>query len=104
VRCQAGTREVGAVFGLEVSRLARSNADLARLPELARLTSTLVIDNDGVYDLSDINDRLLLGLKSQMSELLCLYRHNSSYADFPVMPPMRRWRAAGRACFRERSA
>ena len=60
--------EVGAVFGLEVSRLARSNADLARLLELARLTSTLVIDSDGVYDLSDINDRLLLGMKSQMSE------------------------------------
>jgi DNA invertase Pin-like site-specific DNA recombinase len=60
--------EVGAVFGLEVSRLARSNADLARLLELARLTGTLVIDNDGVYELSDINDRLLLGLKSQMSE------------------------------------
>jgi DNA invertase Pin-like site-specific DNA recombinase len=60
--------EAGAVFGLEVSRLARSNADLARLLELARLTGTLVIDNDGVYDLSDINDRLLLGLKSQMSE------------------------------------
>ena len=60
--------EVGAVFGLEVSRLARSNADLARLLELARLTATLVIDNDGVYELSDINDRLLLGLKSQMSE------------------------------------
>jgi DNA invertase Pin-like site-specific DNA recombinase len=60
--------EVGAVFGLEVSRLARSNADLSRLLELARLTDTLVIDNDGVYDLSDINDRLLLGLKGQMSE------------------------------------
>jgi DNA invertase Pin-like site-specific DNA recombinase len=60
--------EVGAVFGLEVSRLARSNADLSRLLELARLTDTLVIDADGVYDLSDINDRLLLGLKGQMSE------------------------------------
>jgi excisionase family DNA binding protein len=60
--------EVGAVFGLEVSRLARSNADLARLLELARLTSTLIIDSDGVYELSDINDRLLLGMKSQMSE------------------------------------
>src|SRR5437667_160280 len=60
--------EVGAVFGLEVSRLARSNADLARLLELARLTATLVIDSDGVYELTDINDRLLLGLKSQMSE------------------------------------
>jgi DNA invertase Pin-like site-specific DNA recombinase len=60
--------EVGAVFGLEVSRLARSNADLSRLLELARLTDTLVIDADGVYDLSDINDRLLLDLKGQMSE------------------------------------
>ena len=60
--------EVGAIFGLEVSRLARSNADLARLLELARLTETLVVDTDGVYDLADFNDRILLGLKGQMSE------------------------------------
>jgi excisionase family DNA binding protein len=60
--------EVGAIFGLEVSRLARSSADLAKLLELARLTDTLVIDADGVYDLSDINDRMLLGLKNQMAE------------------------------------
>ncbi|MFG6201924.1 recombinase family protein, partial [Nonomuraea sp. JJY05] len=60
--------EVGAVFGLEVSRLARSNADVARLLEPARFTDTLVIDTDGIYDLSDINDRLLLGLKGQMGE------------------------------------
>ncbi len=60
--------EVGAIFGLEVSRLARSSADLSRLLELARLTETLVIDADGIYDLADFNDRLLLGLKGQMSE------------------------------------
>jgi DNA invertase Pin-like site-specific DNA recombinase len=60
--------EVGAIFGLEVSRLARSNADLSKLLELARLTETLVIDTDGVYDLADFNDRILLGLKGQMSE------------------------------------
>lgn len=60
--------EVGAIFGLEVSRLARSSADLSRLLEMARLTDTLVIDGDGVYDLADFNDRLLLGLKSTMSE------------------------------------
>jgi DNA invertase Pin-like site-specific DNA recombinase len=60
--------EVGAIFGLEISRLARSSADLSRLLELARLTDTLVIDADGVYDLGDFNDRLLLGLKSTMSE------------------------------------
>ena len=60
--------EVGAILGLEVARLARSNADLARLLELARLTDTLVIDTDGMYDLREFNDRLLLGLKGAMSE------------------------------------
>ena len=60
--------EVGAVFGLEVSRLARSTADLQRLLELCSLTDTLIIDGDGVYDLAQFNDRLLLGLKGTMSE------------------------------------
>ena len=60
--------EGGAIFGLEISRLARSSADLSRLLELARLTDTLLIDGDGVYDLTDFNDRLLLGLKGTMSE------------------------------------
>ncbi|MBX7554389.1 recombinase family protein [Streptomyces sp. tea 10] len=60
--------EVGAVLGLEVSRLARSSAEFARLLEFARLTDTLLIDADGIYDLSDFNDRLVLGLKSTMSE------------------------------------
>ena len=60
--------EIGAIFGLEISRLARSSADLSRLLELARLTDTLVVDADGIYDLSDFNDRMLLGLKNQWSE------------------------------------
>jgi DNA invertase Pin-like site-specific DNA recombinase len=60
--------EVGAVIGLEISRLGRSNADLARLAEMARLTGTLLIDSDGVYDLADFNDWLVLGLKSTMSQ------------------------------------
>ena len=58
--------EVGAIFGLEVSRLARSSVEFARLLELGRLTDTLLVDADGVYDLSDVNDRLLLGLKGSM--------------------------------------
>ncbi|MGC4886858.1 hypothetical protein [Micromonospora sp. DT227] len=37
--------------------------------ELARLTDTLLIDTDGVYDLANVNDRILLGLKGQMSEI-----------------------------------
>jgi DNA invertase Pin-like site-specific DNA recombinase len=60
--------EIGAVFGLEVSRLARSTADLQRLLELCGLTDTLIVDGDGVYDLGQFNDRLLLGLKGTMSE------------------------------------
>jgi len=60
--------EVGAIFGLEVSRLARNNADLLRLLEFCALTDTLVLDTDGIYDMQDFNDRLLLGLKAQMSE------------------------------------
>ncbi|MGI9149686.1 MAG: recombinase family protein [Chloroflexota bacterium] len=60
--------EVGAIFGLEVSRLARSSADLQRLLEMCSLTDTLIVDADGIYDLSDFNDRLLLGLKGTMSE------------------------------------
>jgi DNA invertase Pin-like site-specific DNA recombinase len=60
--------EVGAIFGLEVSRLARSCADLQRLLEFCSLTDTLIVDADGIYDLKNFNDRLLLGLKGTMSE------------------------------------
>ncbi|MGF6483070.1 recombinase family protein [Paraburkholderia sp. JPY419] len=58
----------GIVLGLEVSRLARNNADWHRLIELAALTHTLILDEDGVYDPAYFNDRLLLGLKGTMSE------------------------------------
>jgi len=58
----------GIVLGLEVSRLARNNADWHRLLELAALTQTLILDEDGIYDPAHFNDRLLLGLKGTMSE------------------------------------
>jgi DNA invertase Pin-like site-specific DNA recombinase len=54
--------------GLEVSRLARNNADWHRLIDLAGLTDTLIGDADGIYHPSLFNDRLLLGLKGTMSE------------------------------------
>lgn len=53
---------VGIILGLEVSRLARNNADWYRLLELCGLTDTLIGDNDGVYHPALFNDRLLLGL------------------------------------------
>ena len=59
---------VGLVLGLEVSRLARNNADWYRLIDLCGLSNTLIADADGVYDPANYNDRLLLGLKGTMSE------------------------------------
>ena len=61
--------EVGAIFGIEISRLARSNAEVARLMEFAAITETLLIDADGVYDPGDVNDRMLLGMKSTIGEV-----------------------------------
>lgn len=58
----------GIVLGLEVSRLARNNADWHRLLELAAMSRTLIMDEDGVYDAASFNDRMLLGLKGTMSE------------------------------------
>lgn len=58
----------GLVMGLEVSRLARNSADWHRLLELCAFTDTLILDQDGLYDPSTFNDRLLLGLKGTMSE------------------------------------
>lgn len=60
--------KAGIVMGLEVSRLARNSADWHRLLELCALTSTLILDEDGIYDPASFNDRLLLGLKGTMSE------------------------------------
>jgi hypothetical protein len=82
--------DVGAIFGIEITRLARSNADVARLAEFARITGTLLIDPDGVYDPADVNDRVLLGFKGTMGEALCRCRHRTSYADAVVMPTRHR--------------
>src|SRR3984893_5894177 len=59
---------VGIVLGLEVSRLARNNADWYRLLDLCGMTDTLIGDSDGIYHPALFNDRLILGLKGTMSE------------------------------------
>jgi DNA invertase Pin-like site-specific DNA recombinase len=58
----------GIVLGLECSRLARNSADWHQLLELCGMTGTLICDEDGLYDPRNFNDRLLLGMKGQMSE------------------------------------
>jgi DNA invertase Pin-like site-specific DNA recombinase len=71
----------GAVFALEASRLARNNRDWHHLIDLCALTDTLLIDEDGVYDPRQLNDRLLLGLKGTMSEFeLGLFRQRARLA------------------------
>jgi excisionase family DNA binding protein len=61
--------EVGAVFCVEASRLARNGRDWHTLLEFCRLVDTLIIDEDGVYDARHANDRLLLGMKGTLSEM-----------------------------------
>ena len=86
--------EVGAIFGLEVSRLARNNADLLRLLEFCALTDTLVLDTDGIYDLQDFNDRLLLGLEGAD------VRGRAAHHGRPVAGRQARRGRARRAAFR----
>jgi DNA invertase Pin-like site-specific DNA recombinase len=58
----------GIVLGLEVSRLARNCSDWHHLLEICALRNTLILDEDGLYDPSHFNDRLLLGMKGTFSE------------------------------------
>lgn len=65
---EVGLGRAGLVMGLEVSRFARNSTDWHRLLEICALADTLILDEDGIYDPSHFNDRLLLGLKGTMSE------------------------------------
>ena len=58
----------GIILGLECSRLARNNADWHRLLQICAHNDTLILDEDGLYDPTSFNDRLLLGMKGQLSE------------------------------------
>ena len=60
--------KAGMIMGLEVSRLARNCADWHRLMELCEIGSTLILDEDGLYDPATFNDKLLLGLKGELSQ------------------------------------
>jgi DNA invertase Pin-like site-specific DNA recombinase len=65
---EVGLNHVGLILGIEMSRLARSSTDWHQLLEICALFDTLIADLDGLYDPSQYNDRLLLGLKGTMSE------------------------------------
>ena len=75
------TGSAGAVLAIEASRLARNGRDWHTLLEFSTLVSSLIIDEDGVYDPKLINDRLLLGMKGTFSELeLSILRQRSQEA------------------------
>src|SRR5271163_237955 len=75
------TGGAGAVFAIEASRLARNGRDWHTLLEFCALVRCLIIDEDGVYDPVQINDRLLLGMKGTFSEMeLSIFRQRSQEA------------------------
>jgi len=98
--------DVGAVYCIEASRLARNGRDWHHLIDLCALAGSLVIDPDGAYDPRLINDRLLLGLKGTMSEYeLSLMRQRGIAArdskaqrgEFQfTLPPGFCWNEAGK--------
>lgn len=65
---EIATGRAGLVLSLEVSRLARRSSDWHRLLEICAITDTLILDEDGIYNPTDFNDRILLGLKGTVSE------------------------------------
>ena len=65
---EVSLNHVGIVLGLELSRLSRSNKDWYQLVDVCGIFNTLLCDQDGVYDSTDGNDRLLLGMRGAMSE------------------------------------
>jgi DNA invertase Pin-like site-specific DNA recombinase len=60
---------VGAVFSIEASRLARNGRDWHTLLDLCGLVGSVLVDEDGVYDPRQPNDRLLLGMKGTFSKM-----------------------------------
>ena len=86
-----GLGHVGLVLGLEVSRLARNSSDWHHLLEICALTHTLILDEEGLYDPSTFNDRLLLGLKGTIG--LCYTRSATRLLLTPMSrckPPFER--------------
>lgn len=65
---EVGLDHVGVILGIELNRLSRSNKDWHQLIELCAIFRTVLVDQDGLYDPTDYNDRLLLGLRGIMSE------------------------------------
>ena len=96
-KVQREPERAGIVLSIEVSRLARNNADWYQLLDLCSLTDTLIADADGPYHPGDHNDRLFLGLRGTVSEaelhllrgrLLAGVRHKAAKGELRVTLPV----------------
>jgi len=79
--------QVGIVIGLEISRLARNNADFQQLLQICGLNQTLICDADAIYDLTHLNDRLVLGLKKP-STYSTDFTSGEFNSPFPACPSL----------------
>jgi len=59
--------EVGIILSREVSRLSRTDKDWCQVFEVCQIFNTLIADEEQVYDLSLLDDQLVLGIKGTMS-------------------------------------
>ncbi len=74
-------KKIGAIFSMEVSRLARNGREWHTLLEICAIMGTVIVDQEAIYDLNLTNDRLLLGLKGEMSTFeLSLLKERSQAA------------------------
>lgn len=73
---EVGLGHVGIILGVEMSRLARSCRDWHQMLEVCALFGTLICDLDGLYDLSQYNDRLLLGSRERCPKQSCIFSSN----------------------------
>jgi hypothetical protein len=87
---EVGLGRIGAVLSIEVSRLARNNRDWYHLLDLCGLMDTIIVDDEGIYDVRQPNDRLLLGLKGTLSEaeLSWCQRIDVMQLQVPVRAPV----------------
>ena len=98
-----GEGRVGAVLSIEASRLARNGRDWHTLLEFCGLVDTLIVDEDGIYNPRQPNDRLLLGMKGTMSEMeLSVFRQRSTEAIKQKGPTRRALQDRGSRLFEDR--
>jgi len=68
LKARVAAGEIGIILSLEVSRLCRDNLEWHQLLQIASISNTLILDEYGVYDVGDLNDWMLLGMKGHLSE------------------------------------